>query len=389
MLNVHRIDVTYYIKCFVVFIITFGFGYLPPIASLTPLGMKAIGIFLGVLLGWAMLDMLWPSLLGMFAVGLSGFMNMQQSFACAFGDNITLQMLFILIFVAYLELCGCSNYIARWFVTRRCAVGRPWVLSLLILTVGFVLSMFTIGTSAIIITWAIFYEICGLFNMGKDDKWTRLMLWGIVFSAMIGAICLPYQVMSVIFIGATEQSANITVNTLIFSAFRITTGFLLVLMYWLLCKYFLKPDVTKLLQAGDVFTGMRNMRITVDQKIGLVVFAAFLIMLVFIANLPKTWPVVGLLRSLGLLGTVVLLIMLLSIFRIYRDGVQESIMHFNQLTKKSTGQLLSCSAGLPPCLLFWNPPKQEFSTLSLVSLSRWPRLWGLSHSFLSCPCCSF
>lgn len=348
MLNLTKSDVTYYTKCLLVFVVTFGFGYLPPIASLTPLGMKAIGIFIGVLLGWAMLDMLWPSLLGMFAVGLSGYMTISQSFACAFGDNITLQMLFILIFVAYLELCGCSNYIARWFVTRKCAVGRPWVLSLLILTVGFVLSMFTMGTSAIIITWAIFYEVCNLFKMTREDKWTRTMLWGIVFSGMIGAICLPYQVMSVIFISATEQSAHITINTLVFSAFRITTGYFLVVLYWAACKYILKPDTTKLSEAGDVFVEMRQMQITFEQKIGLTVFSVFLIMLVFIANLPKSWPLIGLLRSFGLLGTVVFLIMVLSIIRIHRNGVQESIMHFNQLTKRVNWTTVILLGGVAP-----------------------------------------
>lgn len=357
-------DVAYYAKCLLVFVVTFGFGYLPPFASLTPLGMKAIGIFIGVLLGWAMIDMLWPSLLGIFAVGLSGYMNMSQSFACAFGDNITLQMLFILIFVAYLELCGCANYIARWFVTRKCAVGKPWVLSLLILTVGFVLSMFTMGTSAIIITWVIFYEVCGLFKMTKEDKWTRIMLWGIVFSGLIGAICLPYQVMSVIFIGATEQSAHITVNTLVFSAFRITTGYFLVILYWAVCKYILKPDTTKLIEAGDVFIEMRQMKITYDQKIGLTVFAVFLFMLVVIANLPKSWPLVGLLRSLGLLGTVVFLIMVLSIIRIHRNGVQESIMHFNQLTKKVNWTTVILLGGVAPMSkLLESPEAGVFSTL--------------------------
>lgn len=338
----------YYVKCIIVFLITFGIGFLPPVGSLTPMGMKAIGIFCGVLFGWAMVDMLWPSLLGIFAVGLSGYMTIPQSLACAFSDNITLQTLFILIFVGYLEVSGCSSYIARWIITRKCAVGRPWLLSLLILLSGFVLSMFTMGISAILIAWAIFYEICALLNMTKSDKWTTVMLWGIVFSGLAGAICLPYQIMSVIFIGATEQSANISINTLEYSSFRITASFFLIVLYWLVCKYLIKPDVTKIIAAGDVFKDMRERKITYDEKIGIIVFFVFLFVLVFIANLPKGLPFIGFLKSLGLLGTIVLLIILLSIFRITRNGVEESIMHFNKLTKKINWTTVLLVGGIAP-----------------------------------------
>lgn len=339
---------TYYIHVIICLALTFGFGYLPPIGGITELGMKAIGIFFGVLWGWVFIDLSWPSILGIFAVGLSGFMGVGESFATAFSDSQTLQMIFVLAFVAYLEECGCSTYIARWFISRKIGVGRPWVFSLLILTCGFVVSMFTFGTAAIVLTWAIFYEVCHALNMTHDDKWTRLILFGVVASALVGAMCLPYQVMSVIFIGGVESAAGITVNTTAYSAFRILTGYGLVLLYLLLCKYIFRPDVSKLATGEDFFAEMRNQKMNRDQKIGLVVFAAFLVLMVVPNNLPDTWPLVQFLDGLGLVGIVALLIIILSIIKVEQNGLSTSIVNFSKLMSKVNWSIVLLLGGVAP-----------------------------------------
>lgn len=42
-------------------VIIFGFGFLPPIEPITPLGMRVVGIFIGAVYGWTTVNMLWPS----------------------------------------------------------------------------------------------------------------------------------------------------------------------------------------------------------------------------------------------------------------------------------------------------------------------------------------
>lgn len=102
---------------------------------------------------------------------------------------------------------------------------------------------------------------------------------------------------------------------------------------------------------------MRATKITIDEKIGLVVFFVFLFMLVFITNLPKTWPLVPFLKQLGLLGTVVLLIMLLSIIRVFRKGILESIMNFNQLCKKVNWTTVILLGGVAPMAALLESPE--------------------------------
>ena len=39
----------------------FGFGLLDPVEPLTPLGMRLVGVFLGVLYGWVFIVTVWPA----------------------------------------------------------------------------------------------------------------------------------------------------------------------------------------------------------------------------------------------------------------------------------------------------------------------------------------
>ena len=61
-------DAMYFVHSLICLVIMFGFGQLPPMEPLTPLGMNLIGIFLGVLYGWIFIDIIWPSIAGLLEI---------------------------------------------------------------------------------------------------------------------------------------------------------------------------------------------------------------------------------------------------------------------------------------------------------------------------------
>ena len=63
--------ISYYSHSLIVILLIFGFRYLPTIAPLTDYGMQIIGIFLGCLYGWTMVSVIWPSFLGLLALGFT------------------------------------------------------------------------------------------------------------------------------------------------------------------------------------------------------------------------------------------------------------------------------------------------------------------------------
>ena len=60
-------------------LLMFGFGLLPPFATLTPVGMRVLGIFIGVIYGFSTCEIIWPSLFAFLAFGLSGYTNMDTA----------------------------------------------------------------------------------------------------------------------------------------------------------------------------------------------------------------------------------------------------------------------------------------------------------------------
>ena len=85
----------YYVNTVIVFALMFGIGQIPPFAQITPLGMQILGIFVGVLYGWCTVSLIWPSLVGIIAVGMTDFATTKEVFAMAFGNDIPLMILVV------------------------------------------------------------------------------------------------------------------------------------------------------------------------------------------------------------------------------------------------------------------------------------------------------
>lgn len=72
MLNARK-DGRYYRHTFIGLLLMFGFRFLPPLAPLTETGMQVVGIFLGVIYLWSTVETIWPSILGIIALGTTNY----------------------------------------------------------------------------------------------------------------------------------------------------------------------------------------------------------------------------------------------------------------------------------------------------------------------------
>ena len=96
-----KIDVMYWVHTVITLVLMFGIGYLEPWGELEPVGMKVLGIFIGLLWGWTTIGFVWPSLMGVCALGLSGYQTTLQVLAAGFGAaNNTVLCVFLFIFAA-------------------------------------------------------------------------------------------------------------------------------------------------------------------------------------------------------------------------------------------------------------------------------------------------
>ena len=125
--------VIYWIKTLFCLWLLFGFGYLKPWGTLEPIGMKVLGIFLGMLFGWTFIGFIWPSILGAIALGFSGYATVSSVISSGMGNiSVTVFVLFLFIMAGYVDRVGLTTWIANWFISRKIAINRPWILTFLI-----------------------------------------------------------------------------------------------------------------------------------------------------------------------------------------------------------------------------------------------------------------
>ena len=154
----------YYIWSIVVLFLMFGFRILPPVSPITAVGMGVLGVFLGVVVGWSTVGILWPSVVAILALGFTGYTTPQGALQSAFTNPNVLYVLFLFIFVGFLKHSEIITYISSRIVRLKIAKGRPWVLAFLLIECTYISAAFVDVIAAVLIVWEILYSICNTVN---------------------------------------------------------------------------------------------------------------------------------------------------------------------------------------------------------------------------------
>ena len=325
----------WYVNSVLVILLTVGIGFLPPFGAITPLGMKVLGVFVGVLYGWCTVSMLWPSVWGIVMLGCTGFCTVKESFAMAFGNNIVLLVVLSYMLASYLEKSGLSSYIANWFISRKIGEGRPWVFTILILAASYVLStVFSSALCTIIIMWGIFYQVCDKVGIKKKSWYAAITLFGMILVCSVTALMFSFKPMAALAIGLMQKGVGVAIEVNFFSwfFFQFIWSIAIIAVYVSVARFILRPDVSLLKDAGAKFAHLRNQKMDKDQKIAAIVLTIFLLMMFLPGVLPQTVPGMVLLKNLDVLGGISLCMIGLSILKL-NNG--ESVTNITELL--STG----------------------------------------------------
>ena len=235
----------YYVNSAIVVLIMFCFGFLPSFGGITEMGMKVLGIFLGVLYGWIFVGFIWPSLLGMFALGLSGYDSILNVYIAGFGDGLVLKIFFLFLFARYLDECGLTTFIAHWFIGRKVCQGRPWILTTAIFIATALICGFINVYGGIVIMWYILYSILKTAGYKRGDGYTSYMVAGIVFIGTQSMIMLPFLPMPIIFRGLLkpELLANYDLSMTAMTIFSMTLLIAMLAGYLLIGKMCIRDSI--------------------------------------------------------------------------------------------------------------------------------------------------
>lgn len=343
--------VTFFLHWLIVLILMFGFRYVPPVGEITPYGMQILGIFLGLVWGWMFLDFLNPSLLAflvvvLFVQGQTVGSVTQQSL----GNENIFMCIVILALAQYFEDSGLNKYLANWFVSRKINIGRPWIFSGLLMFATFFFSAFAQIMPAMILMWSITYQIAGDVGLTKQHRWVTFLLVGICMAGSYGCIAAPWQIMGIVFLAAMTDAIGVTVNMglycLVMTAFSVCS----IILYVLFGRFVLRIDVTNIRNEDDRFGYMRQNKMNNRQKQASLIMLLFIVLLMAPNFLPTNWPIISQLNTLTATGTIVLIIILISLFRDKETG--KEMYNTNALLASSSQWNLIIMCGI--CFLLIN-----------------------------------
>lgn len=317
---VKKKNTMYYINSIITLVIIFGFGQLPAVAPLTPLGMNLIGIFLGLLYGWIFVDIVWPSMAGLLALMLIGGMAPKVVLNSSFGDPIVVMMFFIFIFCAAIDQYGLSRFISLWFITRKFVQGKPWAFTFVFLASIFILGGLTSASPAALIGWAILYAICDLCGYKKGDGYPTMMVFAIVFAAQVGMSMIPFKQVPLTVLGAFANISGTNIDYAKYMVIAIACCIVCAILLLFVCKFIFRPDVSKLvdLDATQLDKTGDGLVLTKVQKIVLGFLVALVLCLLLPSFLPKNFFLTQFLNGIGSTGVCVFIVAIMCFIKV--DG---------------------------------------------------------------------
>lgn len=317
----------YYVHIAIFLLITFGVGFLPPFAQITPVGMRVLGAFLGAVYGWLFIALDWPSLIALLALGISGYAaTTHELFISGWTFQSVSQSLLAYLFAAAIAQTEFTSYIANKLMTIKIFNGRPYVLMFGILVAAEIMFILQCGLAGLFLLWSLCSTIAQKAGYDKQNKFSMIMVPSIVITFVWANFILPFAPGSIVQInffskGMAAIDPNISVSFLGWIAWwLIFTNAYIVL--WVLCtKFIFRIKYPEIAAVGAELAsiGDSKQKMTFEQKFGLFLLVFFIVGM-FIPNiLPGEWGFTQIFSRLGLTG---MLCLVLCIFCAYKkkDG---------------------------------------------------------------------
>lgn len=300
------------------------FWLMPPIEPITALGMRCVGAFLGMVYLWSAVDTLWPSMVGLFMLAISGYGGeggFNGVWMQAIGVYTVLLTLFAMVLFGAMDEVGDTKYIAKWFLTRKLFKGRPMVFMAVFYACCFVLSAICSPITSLIILWPIAMSLMESVNITREDRFWKYFFVGMFAVStlaqplfpFLGAQLIPYAA----FQSMTAAMGNpMTIPMGQYMAVDLIMTTLVMALFLITIKFILRVDMSKLkgIDPAVVEKQMPLPKMNFQQKAYLYMIPAYLLMILLPNFFPDN-PVSAGLNFIGPMGITLVWVMVFLIVR--------------------------------------------------------------------------
>lgn len=330
-------DKKFYINTVIGLIIIILFWVIPPFGSITKVGMRCLGTFIGMIYLWSTVGALWPSLLGIVLLGLSGIggegaAGFKAVYYAAFGNETVLLLIINTLFFGTLDTIGCTQYITHWCLTRKGINGRPYALITAIFIAAYALSTILSPPTAVLVVWPLVYSMVQTLGLEKKDK-----VWGHIFVGLFCVMCLgqpffPFKGAQLIIVNAIESVAGVKLNWGSWMLYNLIMTVLITGAYLIVLKFIIKPDVSKLksVTVEQIDKTMNLPKANMAQKLMLLALPTYVVLILLPNFVKADVAILNILRAIGTFGLSAVFCVVFSIVRF--DG--KPIMNFKQISAK-------------------------------------------------------
>ncbi len=304
----------YFVHVAIFLIITFGFGFLPPFAQITDVGMKVLGAFLGAVYGWLFIALDWPSLIALLALGISGYTDTtHELFISGWTFQAVAQSLLSYMLAEAIAHTEFTSYISNKLMSLKLFRGRPYILIAAILVAAELMFILHCGLAGLFLLWYTVRVISEKAGYEKQNKFSMIMVPSILVVFIFGNFVFPFYPGSIVQIsfftkGMAALQPDITVPFFGWIFWWLIYSNVYIVLWILFVKFVLRIKYPEIASLGHELTEMGDStkKMNSDQKFGLAILVGFLVGMMLPNILPETWAITQVFSRLGLTGMLVL-----------------------------------------------------------------------------------
>ena len=300
------------VHALIMLVIMFAVGSIEPVGSLTPLGIRLLGIFAAALYGWTTCGLLWPSLFVILSLAFSGlYEDLSQYLPASFGHETMVFVIFLFVFTEVINEVGLIDYIANKMISFKFLNNRPWLFTFVFLLASYICAAFINFFAALLVFWEMAYVVFKRFNFKPFEKYPTLLLIGVTISSTIGGCVMPYKPVPLLTLGAYSQLSGQSVDFLSYIMFSLPMTLLVMVFFVLVCRFVLRPELGDLKKINIDFVDQNALVLHARQKVATLFLFVFIFMMIAPSLLPADFFLTIFIDKLGIAGCVMLLIIIM------------------------------------------------------------------------------
>ena len=259
-----------------------GFGFLPPFGTVTQVGMRILGLFIGVVYAYSTLEIIWPSVLAIVLYGLSGFVGSVDDAARAMmGNSVVFQTIVQQMVAGAIVIYGFGKWFARKTLSMKFFHGHPrlytWCFLFVFMWANIVLETIPV----MIMLCSIWGDIGESCDYKKNDNFYYYGFGGIILTLMLGISMMPYRSWQ---LGLAQTWANVTGTPIslgfMFSCTSVI-GVVVITTYVFLGAKLFRVDFSKMREFDVEKLGEESKRLRPRTRRIVIIYLIFMLVTIF------------------------------------------------------------------------------------------------------------